>query len=205
MTATVADVVAGHAAATLLRPDGALAPLEEAGGVVVPGSFNPLHEGHLRLAAAAEALTAHPAGTAVFELAVHNVDKPTLTVEEVQRRLAQFRGRAAVAVTAAPRFVDKAALLPGRLFAVGYDTALRLLDPAYHGGRAARDAALVAIARTGCRVAVAGRLHDGAFRTLADLPLADVPAAARGLFVDVVGFRVDVSSTLLRAARRTSS
>ena len=70
----------------------------------------------------------------------------------MERRVAQFSGgfgggaaaaaaapaaaaaaaAAAVVVTRAPLFVEKARLLPGCRFAVGFDTAVRLLMPQYY-------------------------------------------------------------------------
>jgi hypothetical protein len=75
---------------------------------------------------------------------------------------------------------------------------MRIADPKYYGGDAARrDDALAAIARQGCRFLVFGRTLDGCFATLAGL---NVPAPLRALCEEVseTEFRADVSSTELR-------
>lgn len=97
--------------------------------VLLPGSFNPLHQGHVELLIAAETVT-HRDG--LLELSVTNVDKPPLDIIEVERRLLQLKGRFSAVLTCAPTFARKAELFPGAWFAMGFDTAIRLLSPAYH-------------------------------------------------------------------------
>ena len=98
---------------------------------VLPGSFNPLHHGHTTLAATAAAKLGVDV---VFELSVANVDKPELGRDEVERRLGQFAGVAPVWVTRAAAFEKKADIFPGAAFVLGWDTAVRLIDPKYYGG-----------------------------------------------------------------------
>jgi Cytidylyltransferase-like len=163
---------------------------------LLPGSFNPLHDGHLQLAAVA---TVRLGVAVAFELSTHNVDKPPLSDDEVERRLVQFT-MAPVWVTHAPRFLQKAKLFPGVTFVVGYDTAIRLIDPKYYADDVdARDAALRQLREWGCRYLVAGRLHREVFEVWQPSLVA---AEFRNLFLALgaAEFRVDCSSTLLRTS-----
>jgi hypothetical protein len=165
--------------------------------VLLSGSFNPLHEGHWRMAAVARELTGAPVE---FELSVANVDKPPLPGEEVRHRLRQFGQLASVWLTRAPRFVEKAPLFPGAIFVVGADTAVRILDARYYdGGETGMRQALQRIAGHGCRFLVAGRIDSaGQYVQCAQLP---IPAEYAGLFTQIPEgrFRCDLSSTVLRS------
>eukprot|EP00762_Andalucia_godoyi_P000488 ANDGO_03242.mRNA.1 hypothetical protein H257_11705 len=236
--------------------------------VVVPGSFNPFHQGHAELAFAAlqkyaELWSARQhAGkecccSIVFELSRENVDKPSLSDEEVERRVSSvadfFRAsrefhpesksavvaqptesvrqvgvvskpgcrttnvRISVAVTKAPRFIDKLSYFQDCAFAVGIDTAVRLVDPKYYGGsRKARDDVLEKFVESGILFLVGGRYeatycklpqrHPSApkFATLSSCPeIEAVDKRFHPLFVEIPEsmFRVDVSSSQLRAAQ----
>ena len=166
--------------------------------VLVPGAFNPLHGAHTAIAEVAERLTGMPAA---YELSVTNVDKPELPYDEVRRRLDQFVGLAPVWLTRAPRFADKAKLFPGARFAIGADTALRLVDTRYHENDAQRLLeALRFIRDQGCRFLVAGRA-DATGRHIGVEDIS-IPADYRDLFgaIPAYAFRMDLSSTILRAA-----
>ncbi len=169
--------------------------------LLFPGSFNPLHQGHEGLAQAAAGRSGR---MVALELSVENVDKAPLAYEEVLRRLETLRGHYPVVVTRAPIFAQKARLFPGCWFAVGVDTAFRLIDPKYYrGGVSEMERELAQMLALGCRFLVAGRLCEGRYQTLGEVA---VPARWRPLFMDIPenAFRADVSSSALRAAERSS-
>jgi hypothetical protein len=189
--------VAGSLDRVTAWPDGQLVSSVPAPSAVFPGSFNPLHAGHLLLARVAEDTLHAPVA---FEISVVNVDKPPLASGEVRARLAQFASRRRVELTRAPTFVEKSRLFPGAAFVVGADTAERLVAARYYGGDEARmAAALQEIADWGCRFLVAVRADGaGRVRSLADIA---VPSRFAGLFTPIPEsrFRVDSSSSEIRA------
>ena len=163
--------------------------------VVLPGSFNPLHDGHLQMAAVATEITGLEA---VFELAVLNVDKPPLKESEIIRRLDGLKGEGAVALTRTPTFQKKSEVFPGSVFAIGWDTMVRVIDPKYYGdSETAMLTALAEIWARGCSFLVAGRQVGGSFRTLDEVA---IPQGFQPLFLAIPEerFRADVSSTELR-------
>ena len=165
--------------------------------VVFPGAFNPLHDGHRRMA---EIASQRLGAATTFELSIENVDKPPLDYIEIERRVGQFTGIGDVCLTRAATFAAKAQLFPDATFVVGADTIRRIADPRYYGNDAAAcQEATRHIASLGCRFLVFGRVSDGEFATLDELSL---PSELRAICdeVDEDEFRTDVSSTELREA-----
>ncbi|MDE0961724.1 MAG: hypothetical protein OSB73_01225 [Candidatus Latescibacteria bacterium] len=170
--------------------------VERGSRLLFPGSFNPLHEGHERLAVAAGRLSGRRPS---LELSVENVDKPSLQRVDIEGRLAAMRGRFSVIMTRAPTFLQKARLFSGCHFAIGYDTATRLLQGKYYeGGEQGMVTALEEFRAGEHCFWVAGRLQEGKYLALADI---DVPAGFAALFAAIPeeDFRVDISSTELRS------
>ena len=175
-------------------------------GAVLPGAFNPLHDGHRRMRADAAQRLGIEVG---YELSVVNVDKPPLDYFDVQSRLRQFDPRDVV-VTRAPTFLEKARALSsegksgspglgGPTFVVGADTIGRIAAPRYYGATRERDAAVEEMRSLGCRFLVYGRIDEsGTFKTANDLPL---PQTLKAICTNVPEseFRSDLSSTAMRS------
>ena len=189
-------LLAGELDRVTAQPDGQVMVSAPRPLVLLPGSFNPVHAGHVLLARVAEELRQQPLA---FEISVTNVDKPPLTDKAVRHRLAQFCWKAPVELTRAPTFVEKSRLFPGTTFVIGADTAERLVAPRYYGDDEARmHAALEEIANAGCSFLVAVRIDAAArLHVLSDIP---VPRRYAGLFSEIPEhrFRLDTSSSEIR-------
>lgn len=197
---TIDQLLAGELDRVTIQPDGQMMLSAPPPSVLFPGSFNPMHEGHVLLARVAEEHTQRPLA---FEISVANVDKPPLAGETVRHRVAQFAWKSPVELTRAPTFVEKSRLFPGTIFVVGADTAERLFAPQYYGGDEARmHMAIEEIANSGGSFLVAVRIDAaGRIRALNDIP---VPRRYADLFTEIPEhrFRLDTSSSAIRARGR---
>ena len=139
---------APHAA--LVSSEPALAPTAERRAAILPGSFNPLHQGHAALAAAA--LATNAATEVWLGLARVTVDKEQIAGTLLEDRLVALRHfvqdqpHYGVLLFNRGLYVDQALAVHTRwpdlddlLFLVGYDKIVQIFDPRYYDDR---DAAL---------------------------------------------------------------
>ena len=164
---------------------------------IFPGSFDPFHEGHQKMATLAKELLGRPV---VLEVSLANADKPPLDFLTLEERMNTIPADCPVLITRAPTFAEKAEIFPGATFIVGADTLLRIADPRFYGGsREAMLQAITKIAQRGCRFLVFGRKVADQFLTLSQMCL---PPELREICQEVPEsmFRADISATAIRQA-----
>jgi hypothetical protein len=196
------ELLAGAADVVELTTEGSTRNPDRDERLLIAGSFNPLHDGHRGLTTAAQELSGRVAS---LELSIRNVDKPSLSYRQTLDRWDGVSSEGfGLLVTREPTFDGKARLFPGCDFAIGYDTAIRVLEPRYYGSEQDMKRALDALLDGGSRFFVAGRLCEGDYRSLTSL---DVPSRYAALFVEIPeqAFRADISSTQIRHTRADST
>jgi len=196
-------LLAGEHNRVSVQPDGQMLLVAPPPPVLLPGSFNPLHDGHVSLARIAEEVRQNPVA---FEISVTNVDKPPLAGDTVRRRITQFAWKSPVELTRAPTFLEKSRIFSGTTFVIGADTAERLVAAKYYGDDEVRmHAALDEIGNAGSSFLVAVRIDgEGRVRRLTDI---QVPRRYVDLFDEIPEhrFRSDTSSSAIRAREASSA
>ncbi|KAJ5075419.1 nicotinamide mononucleotide adenylyltransferase [Anaeramoeba ignava] len=150
--------------------------------LVISGSFNPLHSGHLSLIEVAAKKIGKITGKKteiIFESGIKNVDKKPLSLEELNKRSQQFKEKQiAFAVTNHARFVEKSRIYPSSYFVLGYDTFIRLFDLKYYSNQEEMYSSFLEIAQNGCKFVIGGRFMENEFFSLEN-HMDQIPLALR--------------------------
>lgn len=171
---------------------------DSAARLLLPGSFNPLHDGHKEMLRVAEAQTGL---SGAFELTVKNADKPSLDFLTIEERIEHMQDQP-LWLTNTPTFEGKALLFPGTTFALGVDTLARIGQLRFYQNHVdLLDKAMNTFDEHDIRFVVFGRLIDETFVGLAELDIPDV-LRARCLEVPEAQYRNDISSTAIRSRQR---
>jgi hypothetical protein len=82
------QLINGHLCCKIYPFSGEAHGSDEDRKIILPGSFNPLHEGHLKLLEVAMSVCG--GGYPCFEISAINADKPPLTIAQIKDRVKQF-------------------------------------------------------------------------------------------------------------------
>ena len=199
-------VIDGRKGLTVFRPGAGWSDEPPNDALMLAGSFRPLHRAHRALLTAGWEVTGKRL-TRCFEISIQNVEKPEIASSEVEARLGQFRCEDdIVVITKAATFVEKARLMPGTTFAIGYDTAVRLFDDRFYEGSTDESptlAVLRELKELGSGFVIGGRHdEDGDFKTFHDLT---IPHGLESLFLEIPEWKFSdpISSTQLRRSDET--
>ena len=161
---------------------------------LMPGAYNPPHEGHHGMAEAYEKLVyAH----VVYNVCATPPHKDMLSVQDLLKRAKLLRGKDVLFSQGDPFYLDKARLYPNTPMLLGADAMVRLLDPKW--GMEITPM-LEEFDSLNTRFAIAGRTVNGKYTTVLDIIdslTLDQRARFDHLFDEIPG-KWDVSSTEIR-------
>ena len=162
--------------------------------LIFPGSFNPLHEGHIKMKELAEKKTGMHT---TFEICANNADKPPLTFYEIKRTIDQFQNDESWMLTSAGRFSEKAEMFPNSVFIIGADTLMRVFDEKFYDSYKDMMSHIQRFNDHNINFLVFGRKINKKFISLNNLKVPEI-IVDRCTGIDEEMFRDDISSTEIR-------
>jgi len=161
---------------------------------LMPGAYNPPHEGHL--GTASNVLEDYHRNV-IFEVTAEPPHKEALTVQQLLERSKLLQGHNRLFTKKNPLYLDKARAYPGIPLVMGADAMVRLLDPKW--GVDVTES-FKEFKRLNTELYIAGRTMGSKFITWQDIKDM-LPVEQAQLFVEIarpVSGHWDISSTELR-------
>ena len=165
---------------------------------LMPGAYNPPHEGHFGIA---EEVQYDLNKTVVFEVTAQPPHKEALTVQQLLQRAKLLQSYNRIFTQKEPLYLDKARAFPKMPLILGADAMVRMLDPKW--GLDIKDL-LGSFYELGTKLFIVGREINGVFTTCDDI-LNDIKAnhpfnvwaSARIIMLPIKG-EWNISSTEIR-------
>lgn len=167
---------------------------------LMPGAYNPPHEGHL---GTAQNVMDEYGRTVVYEVTAEPPHKEALSAQLLLQRAKLLQGYDRLFTRKEPMYLDKARAFPGIPLVLGADAMVRMLDPKWGVDL---EKMFKEFKKLDTKLLVAGRTIDDKFVTVddisRDLRLANphIWGHAQSVMLPISG-RFDISSTELRAKK----
>jgi nicotinamide mononucleotide (NMN) deamidase PncC len=173
------------------------APSDYSRYALMPGAYNPPHDGHYGMQ---EAYESSNNKRVLYEVTANPPHKGALSVQELLQRAKMLQGHDRIFTWSNPMYLDKARAFPGMPILLGADAMVRMLDPKWG---VEVPALIDELYKLGTHFYINGRTVDGKFTVNSDIireydiDYPDVWKKMMQIFHPLSG-RWDLSSTEIR-------